>query len=112
MSLARDAFDVLASQYPHTVLRVQQDGTQTAISKAIWLEDTVTRMFRQETQRTNRTGTLTFLDSIDYADTDQFSIDGEVWTQHHLMGLDDGLRTCHLQRDDKVLTGGASSHFS
>lgn len=111
MTLATSAFYVLSTQHSNTVLRVQPDGTQTVIAKSIWLEDLFSRIYKPETQRTECFGTLTILATETFADSDQFLINGDQWTQHHLGGVDNGLRNIHLRRDVKVSTGGSNSHL-
>lgn len=111
MTLATATFYVLAKQHPNTVARVLPDNTQTSIAKCLWMEDLYSRVYKPETQRTECYGTLTILASQAFADTDQFLINGDLWTQHHLGGVDNGLRNLHLRRDVKVSTGGANSHL-
>lgn len=107
MSLQSEAFAVLIEQHgnDNTVARKPfPTGDLVEDIAAVWMENYVDRRVTDEGERSVRTGNLQVYDDPSYLETDQWVINGEVWTQQHLHSRDGGIRTIYLQRDDKVRT--------
>lgn len=104
MSINQENLAVLLSTRGTEVTRIAANGDETDGLQALFMEDTDDRQFNRDTERTVRTATLHLFSDVDYAETDTFQVDGEIWQQSIRSSVDAGVRTIKLQRKDGVRT--------
>jgi hypothetical protein len=109
MSINQENLSVLLSTRGTEVTRIVANGDETSGLSALFMEDTDTRQFNRDTERTERTATLHLYSNVAYAETDTFRVDGEVWQQSIRSSVDAGVRTIKLQRKDGSRTSRPST---
>lgn len=104
MSIAMEAFQILASEHGLIVSVTTPSGLVTGGIASVWNEQPNQRNYGETGERTVRMGQLLVDDSCTppYQVGEQWTIRGEVWQVHDSPNFNEGVRIYTVRRDDKV----------
>lgn len=104
MSIAMEAFQVLASEHGPIVSVTSPSGVITGGIASVWNEQPNQRTYDEKGERTVRMGQLLVDDSLvpAYQVGEQWTVRGEVWQVHDSPNFNEGIRIYTVRRDDKV----------